>query len=74
VSTAGLATALIELQRSIFQRLEHLSKVSPGEADRFMAMVIAHLRAFRPEAVSPLGALGPPTEPIRDPRGPRGGR
>lgn len=42
---------------------------APGEVASVVAIIVAHLRSWHPEAVSPLGALGPPTETIRDPRG-----
>jgi hypothetical protein len=66
VTARGLAIAAV--LRSAFGTLAELDKTAPGDVDALVAATVAHLRAFRPEAVSPLGALGPPTEPIRDPR------
>jgi hypothetical protein len=40
----------------------------PAEADAIVLSLVAHLRAWRPESVSPLGTLPPPTERIVDPR------
>ena len=48
--------------------LRELDRDSPAEADAIVCMLVAHLRAWRPEAVSPLGTLPPPTERIVDPR------
>ncbi len=44
-------------------------KLDPRERDRIFSALVADLRARDPESVSPL-RLGPPTEPIRDPRTP----
>lgn len=60
--------AIAELFRSGFAALSELEKVAPGDVDIIVAAVVAHVRAFRPEAVAPLGVLAAPTEPIRDPR------
>lgn len=46
----------------------------PAEIARLVGATIATIRSWRPESVSPLGALGPPTEIIRDPRGEAGPR
>ncbi len=53
--------------------LGELAKHEPAAADQLVGSLVAHMRSVQPEAVSPM-TLGPPTEPIRDPRGPRGGR
>lgn len=60
--------AILEHQRQVFAQLEALEKNAPAEVDQIVAVMVAHLRSWRPETVSPLGALGPPTEEIRDPR------
>lgn len=39
----------------------------PDETEAIVAHLVAHLRSWRPESVSPLGVLVP-TEPARDPR------
>ena len=57
--------ALAELQRSIFAGAEHLD---PDDADELVRGIVSHLRAWRPESVSPLGALPRPEAPIIDPR------
>lgn len=41
----------------------------PHEVEAIVSSLVAHLRAWRPESVSPLGTLPAPTESIRDPRG-----
>lgn len=41
---------------------------NPGEASAIVAMLVAHLRAWRPESVAPLGTLPAPSTVIRDPR------
>lgn len=43
-------------------------ELEPAEADLVYTTLVAHIRARRPEAVSPLGTLPAPTERIRDPR------
>ncbi len=47
--------------------LEAADKLDPPQRDEVYRALVADLRARRPESVSPL-QLGPPTEPIRDPR------
>jgi hypothetical protein len=65
VSRSVRASAALELQRQVFATAETLD---PGEADELVTAIVSHLRAWRPEAVAPLGVLPPPGEPIRDPR------
>lgn len=48
--------------------LAEVERHAPGEVASVVAIIVAHLRSWHPEAVAPLGALGPPTERIRDPR------
>lgn len=62
--TAG-AKAVIEVFRVALQRADRLD---PAERDAVYAALVSDIRSRRPESVSPL-TLGPPTEPIRDPRG-----
>jgi len=62
------ARAIVEVLRSALASLDSLS---PAEQDQIVATLVADLRARRPVAVSPLGVLPPPTEKIRDPRGPQ---
>jgi len=64
------AAAIGELIRTPLAAADQLDTV---ERDAIYTALVADLRSRRPEAVSPM-TLGPPTEPIRDPRGPRGGR
>lgn len=47
---------------------EH-ERQQPHEVETIVSSLVAHLRAWRPESVSPLGTLPPPGEVIRDPRG-----
>lgn len=54
--------------------LAEVERDAPAEVASVVAIIVAHLRSWHPEAVSPLGALGPPTEAIRDPRGEAGPR
>lgn len=65
-TTRGMAIA--QLLRTVFTQLAELDK-APGDVDAIMGALVAHARAFRPESVSPLGTLPPPTEPNTDPRG-----
>lgn len=55
--------------RGIFAELVELERTAPGDVDRVVGAMVAHLASWRPVAVSPLGVLPPPTETIRDPRG-----
>jgi hypothetical protein len=57
--------AIIEVFRSALATLDTLE---PDEQTAIVRALVADLRARRPVAVAPLGELGPPTEPIRDPR------
>jgi hypothetical protein len=59
----------VETIRSALQAVDE--SLSPGDADQVYTAIVAHVRARRPECVSPLGTLPPPEEPIRDPRAPR---
>lgn len=61
------AAAIAEMFRVA---LDATDKLDPIERDRIYAALVSDLRARRPESVSPL-TLGPPTEPIFDPRRPR---
>ena len=65
------AFALAQRLALDLEELAELSKREPAAADQLVGSLVAHLRAFRPESVSPLGELPPPTSPIVDPRGPR---
>jgi hypothetical protein len=51
-----------------FEDLREHDRQHPGETSAIVAHLVAHLRAWRPEAVSPLGTLPPPSTPIVDPR------
>jgi hypothetical protein len=62
--------AVAELIRTALATADRLD---PVERDAIYAALVADLRSRRPESVSPM-TLGPPTEPIRDPRGPGGGQ
>jgi hypothetical protein len=61
--------AVIEVIRSALVTTDEA--MTPDEQDQVYSALLAHIRARRPETVSPLGTLPPPTEPIRDPRGGR---
>ncbi len=63
---SAASAACIEVLRSVLDRVDRLP--DPSERDRIYTALVAGLRSRRPESVSPLH-LGPPTEPIRDPRG-----
>ena len=65
MTSRGLA--IVELMRSAMTTLESLD---PAERDIVIGALVADLRARHPESVSIL-TLGPPTEPIRDPRSSR---
>jgi hypothetical protein len=63
--TSVRGAALVEVIRSALASLDGLE---PAEQDAIVSALVANLRARRPVAVAPLGALGPPMEPIVDPR------
>ncbi|MBL8623788.1 MAG: hypothetical protein JNK64_20940 [Myxococcales bacterium] len=62
-----LERATADLQHALAE-LAELERYAPAEVAAIAGMLVAHLRAWRPESVAPLGTLGPPTEVIRDPR------
>jgi hypothetical protein len=68
IAVTPLGAALVELQREVFAKLDELAHHAPADADRVVGAIVSHLRAWRPESVSPLGVLPPPTEPVCDPR------
>lgn len=63
--------AAAELLRRGLDQLAALERLHPAEVRQVVTALVAHLRSWHPEQVTPLGVLGAPTEPIRDPRGPR---
>lgn len=65
------AVALAQRLARDLEDLADLGRSNPADADALVCHLVAHLRAWRPESVAPLGTLPPPGEPIRDPRGPR---
>ena len=60
----GRGAAILELVRQAMAAVESLD---PAERDVVVETLVADLRARHPESVSLL-TIGPPTEPIRDPR------
>lgn len=48
--------------------LRELDRQDPAEVDAIVSHLVAHLRSWKPESVTPLGTLPAPTERIRDPR------
>ncbi len=60
------AAAIIEVIRSALHTADE--SLTPADADLVYGAIVAHVRARRPVAVSPLGVLPPPGEVIRDPR------
>lgn len=64
------AAAVAELIRTALAAADQLDPIERGA---IYAALVADLRSRWPEAVSPR-TLGAPTEPIRDLRGPGGGR
>jgi hypothetical protein len=48
---------------------EH-ERAHPDETEAIVVALVAHIRAWHPESVSPLGTLADPTEPNIDPRDP----
>lgn len=64
----SVGRAILELQRSLFEKLQALERTAPSDVDAIVTAIVAHLRSWRPVSIAPLGTLGPPTEPIRDPR------
>lgn len=63
--TSTRGAALVEVFRAALAALDYLE---PAEQDAIVGAMVADLRARRPMSVAPLGELGPPTEPPRDPR------
>jgi hypothetical protein len=62
-------TVVAERLRGALDELAELAKQAPAEADQIVGSLVAHLRSWRPESVSPLGVLPKPEAPIVDPRG-----
>ena len=60
----GRGAVILELVRQAMAAVESLD---PAERDVVVETLVADLRARHPESVSLL-TIGPPTEPIRDPR------
>ena len=50
------------------ESLRELDRQHPDEVEAIVCSLVAHLRSWRPESVTPLGTLPPPTEAVRDPR------
>lgn len=50
--------------------LDAAERLDPEDRDELYMALVADLRSRRPESVAPM-TLGPPTEPVRDPRRPR---
>lgn len=67
--TVMSAGAILEMLRAALATTDE--RLMPAERDLVYASLLAHIRARRPESVSPLGTLPPPAEVIRDPRGDR---
>lgn len=63
--TSARGTALVEVFRA---SPAALAALEPAEQDAIVGAIVVDLRARRPVAVAALGGLGPPTEPIADPR------
>lgn len=71
-TAAAVGARLDQVQLQLRQALAELAELerhAPGQVAAVVAALVGHLRSWRPESVSPLGLLAPPTEPIRDPRG-----
>jgi hypothetical protein len=66
-----MSPAARNIVEHIRQTLDAIDTLEPHEADLIIGAIVADLRSRRPVAVSPLGVLPPPGEPIRDPRGAR---
>lgn len=64
VEAGTRAAALVEVFRAA---LDATDRLSPADRDGIYQALVADLRSRRPESVSPM-KMGPPTEPIRDPR------
>lgn len=65
MTAAGIE--LRERLREILVDLDEHQKVDINEVDDIVIALVAHLRSWRPESVSPLGTL-PPPDRIVDPR------
>ena len=61
-----MIAAHVEALRSILHTVDETC--SPAEQDQIYAALISHIRARRPESVSPLGTLPAPEQRIVDPR------
>lgn len=64
---ARLARAVQHIRFGLAE-LAKLERAMPAAIARVVGLLVAHLRSWKPESVTPLGDLGPPTEAIRDPR------
>lgn len=53
---------------ALLEDMREHERGEPHEVAQLVGALIAHVRAWRPESVSPLGTLPPPGEQIRDPR------
>ena len=53
---------------ALLEDLRDHERQHPAEVEAIAIHLVAHLRSWKPESVTPLGVLGPPTEAIRDPR------
>jgi hypothetical protein len=65
---SSAAAACAELLRVLFDRLREIEKNDPRGVEQVVATMVAHLRSWRPESVSPLGTLPEPEGSRADPR------
>ncbi len=63
------AAAVREMFRVALVQTAEIAKTDPTAADELVSTLVAHLRSWRPESVSPLGTLPEPDGPLVDPRG-----
>lgn len=62
-----MSARLAAVVETIRVALDVADKLDPPQRDEIYRELVADLHARRPDSVSPL-QLGPPVEPIRDPR------
>jgi hypothetical protein len=66
----GRATTIAQRLAADLEDLRELERDHPDEVEAIVSHLVAHLRSWKPESVSPLGTLPAPTVAIRDPRAP----
>lgn len=61
-------TTIAQRLAADLEDLREHERQNPAEVNAIVSHLVAHLRAWRPESVAPLGTLPAPSERIVDPR------